>query len=623
MCGIIGYFTKPQSPNISNSGFEQLLSMMHRRGPDDGGVWSDGRHCALGFRRLSILDLTPTGRQPMLTAGGRYALVFNGEVYNFQEIRARLAQRGVRFRSSGDSEVVLYALAEWGPAALECFNGMFALAFYDAQEKRLLLARDFAGIKPLYVLKTPQGVVFASQYDQILAHPWAAQVPFSQDGLAQYLRMGYIPAPYAAHESVAMLEPGTWLEVNAGGSCRRGRYFAFPAAPQPDLRGQDAYDAVDSAVSSAVRRQMVSDVPLGAFLSGGIDSPLVVAKMRAASGGSLTSFTIGTAGSSLDESQDAAAYAQELGVEQVLQQVTPDDALGLLDDVVSACSEPFADYSIFPTLLVSRLARTRVKVMLSGDGGDELFWGYPGRFGSAIARAPYFRHPQWLRKMMWSGWRLRSGNARLWSIQHFRTLGDWYRGHHSHLSEGWARKIFPDLPPWPAGSPLFCYNGSDPDETAHWVRWNEFTGHLSMVLLKVDRASMHNSLEVRVPLLDKEVIQTASRVDWRSCIDLRTGVGKMPLRKSLSRHVARQTEGKKGFSVPMAEWLRGPLRGLLEEKVLRQRGLFGFAFHQPALQAYYKAHLQGSMDNSWGLWILLSAALWQEKHGAAYARIRQ
>ncbi len=232
-----------------------------------------GSHCVLGFRRLSILDLSPTGNQPMLSADRRYALVMNGEVYNFQSLRAELQSKGYPFCSSGDAEVVLYALAEWGKPALERFNGMFALAFYDSLEKKLLLARDHVGSKPLYYLSSPRGLVFGSQYDQLMAHPWARGLPTNQEALSLYLCFGYIPAPYAILENTHLLEAGCWLELYAGGKQSQGCYFEFPQYKVPDLCGHEADEAVEAALVSAIRRQMVSDVPLAAsFQAGSIHS---------------------------------------------------------------------------------------------------------------------------------------------------------------------------------------------------------------------------------------------------------------------------------------------------------------------------------------------------------------
>jgi asparagine synthase (glutamine-hydrolysing) len=557
------------------------------------------------------LDLSHNSHQPMLTQSGRYSLVYNGEVYNFRELRGELEGQGVRFRSTGDTEVVLYALAHWGTAALGRFNGMFALAFYDALEKRLLLARDHAGIKPLYYSLTPKGLVFASQYDQILAHPWNDRLDVSPMSLALYFRLGFIPSPYALLQNTHMLEAGAWLEISSESSVQRGRFFDFPVYREPDLRGEEACDAVDAAVTSAVRRQLVSDVPVGTFLSGGIDSPIVAAKMRELDNGTLRAFTIGTNGDDLDESADAAIYARELGIEHRVEHLTPERALEMLDDVVEACAEPLADYSILPTMLVSRLARQHVKVVLSGDGGDELFWGYAGRFASVLEKLAFARGQE--------GQSTGSPLDKFISLSRTdprlpKTVGDFYRLKHTHIPEGWLRRILPDLAPWPEDFSLFTRADSEPDRTAQWLRWNEFVGHLTMVLLKVDRGSMYHSLEVRVPLLDREVVEVAARVEWRSCLNIKSRIGKLPLRHSLARHVRHQTSAKRGFTVSMDAWLRGPLRPVFEEALLGRREILGLPLNAGALRAMYDQHLSEQTNHGRGLWVLLSLALWENHY---------
>ncbi|HEY5565572.1 MAG TPA: asparagine synthase (glutamine-hydrolyzing) [Rhodothermia bacterium] len=616
MCGVVGEITfKGGATDERPAGiFNKLIDLAARRGPDGRGIWTDGACCTLGFRRLSILDLSSAGDQPMLTADGRYAIVYNGEVYNFRELRRDLEREGVRFRSTGDTEVVLFALALWGKEALTRFNGMFALGFYDTVEKRLLLARDHAGIKPLYYMHTAQGLAFASQYDQILEHPWSRGLRVSSAAIALYLRLGYIPAPYALLEQTGMLEPGTWLSVSSGNEVRRGRFFEFDSLREPDLRGSEAFDAVDAAVTRAVKRQLVSDVPVGTFLSGGVDSPLVTVNARTVADARIPSFTIGLGGGPLDESADAAVYAAEIGVEHVVEHIAPDDCLDLIGDVVKACGEPFADYSMFPTLMVSRLARRHVKVVLSGDGGDELFWGYAARFASVLETTDDFVRTAATAASGWNARRLIEsglGNADAgWPT----SLGDSYRLKHTHLPEAMLRRVFPDIPDWPADFRLFEHTTWETEPTARWLRWNEFNGFLSMVLLKVDRASMHESLEVRVPLLDKEVIDVAARVDWRSCLDVERRIGKLPLRHALSRHVRHQTSAKRGFTVPMGEWLRGPLRPGFMELVLERSDFLGLPLSRDSVRAIFDRHLKGESGLEMGLWILLSLALWIQTH---------
>ena len=614
MCGVVGVLSFGASIAEQQDPIRQSIDLMARRGPDDEGIWSDGRACMLGFRRLAILDLSPTGHQPMISREGRFALVFNGEVYNFREIRYELEREGIAFRSTGDAEVVLQALAKWGTNALAKFNGMFALGFYDVRAGCLLIARDHAGIKPLYYLKVPDGFLFASQYDQIMAHPWSRDREPVPEHLSLYHHLGYIPAPYALLRDTHAIEPGTWLTVNLDGHITRGRHFTLPVFREPELRGTAALEAIDSAVSAAVKRHLVSDVPVGVFLSGGIDSPLVAAKMVEVIGARFPAFTLSTGGDRHDEAEEAAAYAKELGVKHHICSITPSIAMAMLDDVIAACGEPMDDYSIFPTMLVSRDAREQVKVALSGDGADEIFFGYVNRM------IPYF-----IRQMpgMWSGnWLTKAkGFYRRRFPLGRETPGETYLKFQSSVSRGWAKAIFPELPAFPPDFALFEKRREPVNRLAQWMRWNEFNGNLTRILLKVDRASMYHSLEVRVPLLDREVVDLASRIDWRSCLDLASGLGKLPLRWSLSRYVRFQTTAKRGFTVPMSEWMRGPLRSVFEDVVMSRTDIVGMTFDRKELRSRFSKHLDGSADCGWGLWRLLSLCLWERRHYQRFAHV--
>ena len=612
MCGIVGVLTYGEGAEASRASILRAMELMARRGPDASGLWTDDQACMLGFRRLSILDLSAAGNQPMLSRDGRYALVFNGELYNFREIRKALAERGVKFRSTGDAEVVLYAFAEYGVKALEQFNGMFGLALYDTLERRLLLARDHAGIKPLYVLRDREGVLFASQYDQILSHPWTHRHGVNGDALSIYLQLGYLPPPYALVDATSTLEPGTWISFGADGTERQGRFFELPRFRTAELSGYAALEAVDAAITSAVRRQMVSDVPVGVFLSGGIDSPLVAAKMQSVVGtqSAIPAFTLGTNGDATDEAPDARRYAEALGLNHVVRHIGADDVLGLLDDVVTAYSEPHDDYSIFPTVAVSRLAREHVKVVLSGDGGDDIFWGYPERMIKPLRKQIDSSTSRWLgaaRSLLRSG-----GNGR--ASERKPDIGAGQLQAHRFVSKKWLEKLFPQIQALPRDFPLYTFVGGSVDEVAQWLRWNEYTGHLVRVLQKVDRASMHSSLEVRVPLLDREVLDVAMRVDWKSCVDVRRNLGKLPLRSALKRHVAFQTIPKRGFTVPMSAWLRGPLSSVFKDLVLPRRDMLGLPINQAAMQELFRNHAMRIEDSPWPMWRLLSLALWEARH---------
>jgi asparagine synthase (glutamine-hydrolysing) len=612
MCGITGQLlSNGESVNEYESTIRRLIGLMARRGPDDEGYWSDGKHCALGFRRLSILDLSPAGHQPMLTHDSRYAIVFNGEVYNFRELRQELEAQGVPFRSQGDTEVVLQSLVRWGKGVLDRFNGMFALAFFDIRDQKLLLARDHAGIKPLYYLRTDNGLVFASQYDQILQHPWTHREKVSESALALYLKLGHIPAPYGILEHTHMLQPGSWLEIDAAGKLAQGSFFEMPVWQLPDLFAEEALEALEGALQKAVRRHLISDVPVGVFLSGGIDSPLVASYMRAISKEKFPAFTIATRDARHDESTQAQTYANELGFEHIVRLINSEDALAMLDQVVDACGEPFADFSIFPTLLVSQMAHQKVKVVLSGDGGDELFWGYVSRMAPVIEQAGNFSQPMWMQKARCGLRRyLGVGNGRQ-NLLH-ETVGDWYLEKHTHLRDS-KMPVFGELR-LPDEFRGFIYSGFKTDETAQWLRWNEYNCHLPGVLLKADRASMHHSLEVRVPLLDREVIQTAMRIDWKSCLNLKKQIGKIPLRRALAHRLSQQSDKKLGFSVPMDNWLRKELRPIFEDLVLNTKELVGLPVDPQAIRKLYDEHMRIGINQENSLWTLLSLALWERRH---------
>ncbi len=492
---------------------------------------------------------------------------------------------------------------------------MFALGFYDRVEKKLLLARDHAGMKPLYYLLCDDGIVFGSQYDQLLVHPWSSCFRVSNEALGLYLRLGYIPAPWAIKESTHMLEPGTWIEISADGHRNRGHFYIFPQYAESSLKGEEALEAVDEAITAAVKRHLVSDVPVGAFLSGGIDSPLVVAKMRSVSSKVIETFTIGTGEKESDESVDAQAYAREIGVEHKIGFISPDQVLTLITDAIDACGEPFGDYSVFPTLMVSKLAGRDHKVVLSGDGGDELFWGYPSRFGRLIQLTEDLRIPLWLRKVQWGMKRVLSRVNDRWLPMD--SIGNCHRAMHTRFPEALLRKIFPSLPAWPSESNVYAYDGRDVNRIAQLSRWHELVYHLTMVLMKVDRASMYNSLEVRVPFLDREVMDVASKLDWRDCMNVSQKLGKLPLRHALARNVKHQTYKKRGFEIPMAAWLRTPLRAMFQEHVLKRTDMLGLEINRGALRRVFDGHINGRCNYARGLWPLLSLALWEKKYCAS------
>lgn len=593
-----------------------LTELMERRGPDDAGAWDDGRTCALGFRRLAIIDLTPGGHQPMVTPDGEHVLVFNGEVYNFRELRAELEADGCSFRSSSDTEVVLQALARWGTDALRRFNGMFALAWYRPTSRTLVLARDPLGIKPLCWWWSPDAFVFGSQYDQVVRHRRCRRDRVDPSTLHLYLRLGYLPQHYGLIEDTGQVPPGHYVVVEPGRrpAPRRFRSVAEVVPAEDRLRGSDADDAVDAAVRAAVRRQQVSDVRMGAFLSGGVDSPLVAANMAAPGDERIPAFTIGTDDPASDESQPASDYAELLGLEHHLRRISGADALALVDDVAAANTEPFGDYSSFPTLLVSQLAAEHVKTVQSGDGGDELYWGYP-RFQRLASARRWFHLPEVARKAAYGATKVLPAHRRPHRGVIFPTVGDWFLDAHSGLRQVEFAWFTSELAPLPDDFELFRRSrpGSR-DELLQWMRANELACHLPMILQKVDRAAMYHSLEVRVPFLDLEATELAGRVDPSAAIDGSTG--KVVLRHALERHVAKDRIPlpKRGFTVPMATWLREDLNPVVHELLLDRDPFPGGFFDRAGLGRYYEVHRDGSYDLTRGLWNLLALQLWADRH---------
>ena len=614
MCGIAGILTTDQDggqPEFT-AAVRAMTRLMHRRGPDDEGFWRDPQgHLQLGFCRLAILDLTPAGHQPMVSRDGRSVIVFNGEIYNHLELRHELEQSGARFRSRSDTEVLLEALNRWGVDAIPRLNGMFAFAWYDLAKRTLVLARDHAGIKPLYYGQEPRGkgLVFGSQYNVLLRSPWGQFGEVRKDVLRLYLRLHHIPPPYGLFENTYQLEPGTFLVVQADGRMEKRTWWRLPEEPDGILRGEEAAIAVDAAIQNAVRRQRIADVPLGVFLSGGVDSPLVTAVARRQIGPELKSFTIGNPGWWQDESEAASNYGRRLGIDYRVHAATGKEAISTITDVMAAQHEPFGDFSILPTLQVSQFAKSEVTVALSGDGGDELFFGYQ-RPVSLLRNGTDFRWPWPMRRAMYYAGRL--GIARKKSeVIAARSPGDYYFGVNCRMSDADLGMIAPGLPGLPTDFNLYALGPYRSNlQLAHYSRRVEFYGQLQRGLKKVDMASMHHSLEVRVPLLDREVVETSLRCDPFDC--MRNGARKAVLRDTLARYVpvSEIPTPKRGFAVPLGDWLRGPLRPLVEDTLLSGPLYPEGVFDRHGLRCYWQDHLSGKRDCKWGIWTLLALQWW-------------
>ncbi len=652
MCGLAGYLQLKQTPH-SESEMQgvaaRMANALHHRGPDNSGVWSDmsaGISVVFGHRRLSILDLSLAGHQPMTSACGRYVIVFNGEIYNHLELRGLLSSTLTDdlWRGHSDTETLLAGFSIWGiRTTVERSVGMFAFAVWDKSERKLVLGRDRLGEKPLYYGWQGRGsdacFLFGSEIKSLEAHP-ACEADINREALCLLMRYGYIPAPHSIYRGIYKLLPGHLLTV----SLRQREpvaeaYWSLQAIAESGVRGplsgsvEQITDELENLLKSAIRQQMISDVPLGAFLSGGIDSSTVVALMQAQSTQSVKTFSIGFSEEGYDEATHARAVARHLGTDHTELYVTHRQALDVIPKLPGLYSEPFSDSSQIPTFLVSQLARRKVTVSLSGDGGDELFAGYNRYVQTRNLWGKMSRLPQSLRGtaagmiglVPISAWnvllkpvktllpeflQLSNAGEKLYkgaTVLGAQSINDLYRQLVSH----WE----PDRLVIGGKEPLTCLTGDNLsiaglNDIQRMMALDSITYLPDDILVKVDRAAMGASLESRVPFLDHRVVEFAWRLPQE--LKLRDGVGKWILRQVLYRHVPKELveRPKMGFGVPIDRWLRGPLRDwaedLLDESRLRREGFF----NPLPIRQKWAQHLSGKRNWQHHLWDVLMFQAW-------------
>ncbi|HQU17250.1 MAG TPA: asparagine synthase (glutamine-hydrolyzing) [Gammaproteobacteria bacterium] len=654
MCGIVGLVDLGGESvgGVLQHAVGAMADALRHRGPDDAGTWVDASAgVALAHRRLSILDLSAAGHQPMVSADGRRVLVFNGEIYNFRALRSELEKHGIGFRGHSDTEVLLAAIGLWGmEEALAKSNGMFAFALWDRRERTLSLARDRVGEKPLYYGWVGGDFVFASELKALRVHPrWRGEV--DRGALTLLLRHNYIPAPYSIYQGIHKLPPGHWLTLSPSARDEQGGVQVVPywsarevaeSGARDPFRGttQEAADGLETLLRDAVRLRLEADVPVGAFLSGGIDSSITVALMQQESRSPVRTFSIGFHESEYNEAHHAKAVAAHLGTEHTELYVTAREAMEVIPRLPEIFDEPFADSSQIPTFLVSEMTRRHVTVSLSGDGGDELFGGYNRYFLGRSLWNKIGWMPARARAVVASGIRavgpartgrvLNAVQAALPARLRIQNPGDKLDKLAKILAEPNPDALYHGLVShWQRPAEVVIGGHEPPTAVTDrdgWARLPDFTERMMYldlvsylpddILVKVDRASMAVSLESRIPLLDPRLIEFAWRLPL--ALKVRNGEGKWLLRQVLYRHVPRALidRPKTGFGVPIDTWLRGPLRdwceALLDPARLAREGYF----EPEPIRAKWEEHLSGRRNWHYYLWDVLMFQAWLE-HAAA------
>ena len=655
MCGIAGIFVGSQ--RSSGQDIEtiamKMANQLVRRGPDAGGSWSDVESgIALGHRRLAVIDLSETGSQPMHSASARYVVVLNGEIYNFRDLRAKLEHLGHAFRGSSDTEVLLNSIEEWGlDKALELIHGMFAFALWDREEKCLHLVRDRIGEKPLYYSVAKGKLIFASELKAFQMCPWW-QAKLNYEALSQYFRYNHVPDPHCIFEDTFKLPPGCLLTVSLRNiENAKPRSYWSRKDMTAGLSGRSQNESLNQITAqfhdvlfSSVKRQLISDVPLGTFLSGGIDSSLITALAQEASTNSIKTFTVGFEESKYDESGFAREVAEILATDHTEVTLREEDALDLIPDLPSLYNEPFGDSSQIPTILVSRVARNHVTVVLGGDGGDELMAGY-SRYFAALSRLKHWRTSlaaAKLRSYILNATHRLAPEAFAYVLTHMKKS--------SYDSGLIARKLLSIEELSKDSSPekiydrfvsswLNCMNPAGTSEfgpmsnSTKSILWNHDPLKAMMlhdvenylpgdILTKVDRAAMSVSLETRLPLLDHSVVQFCMGVP--SEVHSLDGRGKWLGRQLLSKYLpSRLVDRKKtGFAAPVDEWLRGPLRTWADELLNKDKLIDQGIINAEIVDREWNWHKERRFSRAQPLWGVLMFQAWLEDQRMASQDMR-
>ncbi len=642
MCGIAGFILKA-GETVQDSQLHSMASAMIHRGPDSEGVFAHQNY-GLAFRRLKIIDLSDSANQPQFSENGKVALIFNGEIYNFKELRKELEKVGYQFKTKSDTEVILHGYEEWGVGCFERLNGMFAVGILDLRKGRpfFYLARDRFGIKPLFYSFDQGRFAFASELKPLMLVPWISK-DINPETLLYFLKFSHVPTPRSIFEGVKQLEPGTWLKLEEG-ELSAGRFFdtlSLVHKKSPPLGEMAALEELEELLLKVVSRQIISDVPVGCFLSGGIDSSLLTiayASLKETRGKKIKTFTIGYKEKEFDEASFASEIAKAYETDHYELIVKPSDLFDLIPKIPDYFDQPFADPTLLPTVLLAKFAKEKVTVALSGDGGDELFWGYPHQ--RALKTLDWMTNlPFALRRGVFGGMDLLLSGVMQGPLNHkighqmrkfldilqFQDEGQFY--------QNFVGTIGPVKMPRIAG--LLCekvdlsrslysktlegLGGIPLEEKVTQIFIKTFM--LDTVLAKTDRAGMAVGLEARVPFLDNEMAEFSSRIPFG--LKYKNGKSKYILRKLLEKKLGEKgldttlsQRRKQGFSIPMRDWLRGELRFLIDQYLSPERLKREGIFQSQNLDSLVKEHLDSKANHSHLIWSLLMFQMWKEKYKA-------
>lgn len=611
MCGLAGCFSFT-GERPSSDYFTWCMQSMKHRGPDDQGMWTNNQNYLAAFVRLSIRDVSIRGHQPMLSQDAKYCLSFNGEIYNTTVLQDHLKVYDIHWVSSSDTEILLYALIYLGlEKTLDLIDGMFAFAFYNIEQDELVLARDRMGIKPLYLGINDKGVVYSSQYDHIINHAYFIDNPIDTGALGQYLQLGYSPPGNGIIGQTQLVPQGTYYRIKH----KQVKYYKYYDFEQQAKKTSS--DEIADILKTSVESQLVSDVPVGCFLSGGVDSSLVV-WYAAQAHTKINCFTIGNTIDEFDESGNAKQIAETAGVNHHISFLSNEHALALTAKHIEAFSEPYADHSSLPILHLSAFAKENVKVALSGDGGDELFWGY-SRSVKLLQQSSLYSSLGFVRKSLAAIYKLYYTNkvlgAGFWNQDNFDLL--YYQ--RMFITGAYERVplLFKKNVPWPETINALSarlHKKTSITELMQHARYIELYYHLQRILLKTDRSSMYSGLEVRVPYLSNAILQYAAALTHDQCIN--KNEGKDNLKKLLEQYMGPSFayRKKRGFVVPIDNWLRTTLKSDVKEKILDMPSSLSIFFDKQRLEQYVKEYFTGKNNESWLIWSLYTLVLWNNMH---------